>query len=98
MKRSLSFITVLSVLLAATLASAQIVINANDFPTTGSYTMGFAGDSMNFNVGSAGPNQTWTFEDYTWRSVWRNDHLLPAGTPYFGSFPTATHEPILEWT
>jgi hypothetical protein len=91
MNSSSSFITILSVLLAATLAPAQIIITADDFPTSGYYTRGRAGDSVNFNVGSAGPNQNWTFGDYTWQFVLRTDHLLPSGTPYFISYSTATH-------
>jgi hypothetical protein len=72
-------------------ANAQITITQSSFPGAGfSYTSHLMMNGVNFNVGSAGANQTWTFENYEWDNNTLTEILNPGSTPYGSLFPTAT--------
>ena len=83
-----SILTALALLLAAVPVSAQFTLTQSSFPTTGSHNVGEAVSPATFNVGLAGANRTWTFDDYEWESATHEELVVAATTPYAGSFPT----------
>lgn len=71
--------------------NAQITITQSSFPGAGfSYTSHLMMNGVNFNVGSAGANQTWSFENYEWDNNTLTEIVSPGSTPYGSLFPTAT--------
>ena len=88
MKLSISLVVALLVL--ALSAFAQITIHNTDFaPVGSSWTTGSSDAGQSFNIGNAGPNQTWTFGNYTWTDVEQTSIVAPSSTPYAASFPTS---------
>ncbi|MCX6601477.1 MAG: T9SS type A sorting domain-containing protein [bacterium] len=84
-----SIILLMSVILfMAVPVSAQFTLTQASFPTTGGHNVGEAVSPATFNVGLSGANRTWTFDDYEWESVMREELVDAATTPYAGSFPT----------
>ncbi|MFZ5434529.1 MAG: T9SS type A sorting domain-containing protein [Calditrichota bacterium] len=74
-------------------ASAQISITQSSIAPVGTAwtTYSTIMNTVEFNVGSAGPNQTWTFDEYAFDSEAPGEVVNPAGTPYAADFPTANH-------
>ena len=87
--KTASILTVLALLLTAAPVSAQFTLTQSSFPTTGSHNVGEAVSPATFNVGLAGTNRTWTFGDFEWESVTREELVVAATTPYAGWFPTS---------
>jgi hypothetical protein len=93
--KTASILTVLALLLAAAPASAQFTLTQGSFPATGSHNVG-VDSSATFDVGSPGADQTWTFENYDWEYVRREELVDAATSPYYANFPTANR--CLLWT
>lgn len=71
-------------------AYSQIVIHDSDLSAIGtSYTWGQV-DEVNFLVGQAGPDQTWTFGNYEFDEIGITDIIAPQNGPHGQQFPTAT--------
>lgn len=77
----------------AGLAQAQPVISTSVLPNIGDVVTLTVADTINVNPGNAGANQTWNFanlQPLSGTQPTTNQYIAPAGTPYFGNFPSAT--------
>ncbi len=90
-KRRSFFCLVVISLTIGLAAQAQIVIHRGDFPLAGfTYASHQVFSGAEFDVGSAGENQTWTFGNYTWEQSVITQIVDPDDTPYSELFPDAS--------
>ncbi|HEY3295115.1 MAG TPA: T9SS type A sorting domain-containing protein [bacterium] len=92
------FVTLFAALLLfGATAFAQITIHNTDFSSAGySYTWGVSDDTASFSSGSAGVNQTWTFNSTYWDATERHTFVAPSSTPHGTQFPNATRADHVE--
>ena len=90
MKRCLFVVLSISLLACATLSFSQIQITQSSYIHAGQ-EFGFhsAENEQTVNLGSSGANQTWDFTGFTLDIEGSFAAVLPAATPYAGTFPTA---------
>jgi hypothetical protein len=78
------------VMISVSVSFGQIVIHDTDFSGIGaSYTWARA-DSVSFDIGQGGSDQTWTFGNFTWDWRAQTDIVDPATHDWSFFYPTAT--------
>lgn len=91
------FIAIFAVILVAGLCSAQVVINQGSIAPIGmTFVSHSSMGNVDFNVGSSGANQTWTFGEYTFEYSGTAVYMNPAETTWGADFPTANRALSME--
>lgn len=85
-------VSVLILMLMATVASAQFTLTQSSMPAFGTVHSFYATeDGITVNVGPSGANQTWTIPQVDAPLSGTNELVQPSTTPFSNDFPAATH-------
>ncbi|MBK6765516.1 MAG: T9SS type A sorting domain-containing protein [bacterium] len=91
-----ALIGVISMVVFAALAQAQITLNQNDAPSAGQSAMTHAIGTTTFTGTQGSGNMTWDLSSANFGTSGSTDYVDPTTTPFTDSFPTATHAATIE--